>query len=180
MGKTEFYKSLEKALPTSDAEQRIEWAKEIVNNHIDIKDLSDLLLCEKKVASRFSWLLSDIGTVKPGTLFEVLPYLFKVSNKVTAFNFKHSFANYWRISGVPEENEAEAIDLLFDWIQSARVNVTIKSRSLFVMSNLTKKYPELRNELTICLEDQRDKYSRDYRKRVDRVLKELDTGEKTD
>ena len=74
---------------------------------------------------------------------------------------------------VGDQNEARAIDLLFSWLQSANTNVTTKSRALLVLFRLTKKYPELRNELKICIEEQMDRYTVDFAKRAKKILNEL-------
>lgn len=174
MNNLEFYNELKFSLPTSTAEERRFWASIIIEKEIEIKELSNLLFCEKKIASRFSWLLSGIGSLDSKKLLSELPFLFSISEQVTNINFKHSFATYWLLCGVPLENEAEAIDLLLGWIQSSNINVTTKSRSLFAFYNLTKKYSDLKNELKLCLEDQLDKNTNDFRKRAMKILDKLD------
>lgn len=168
----DFYHELEYFLPKSTEEQRQTWAATIINQDLDLKDLSRLLFCEKKVATRFLWMLSGIGMKKSGKLFEVLPYLLELSTELNPA-YQTAFANYWLIAGVPPENEAQAIDLSFQWLMNPGITVTIKSRALFVLFKLAEKYPELKNELILCLEDQMDKHSKDFRKRALKVLNEL-------
>ena len=54
MNNLELYNELKLSLPTSSAEERKVWASIIIEEEIEIKDLSNLLFCEKKIASRFS------------------------------------------------------------------------------------------------------------------------------
>ena len=171
--KTAFYKELELLLNVSSCEQRKMWASQIIDKNIDIKYLSNLLKCEQKVALRFLWLLSDIGISNPKKLFIELPYLLELLEK-HSLNFKTSLASYWLIAGVPIEDEGRAIDLLFQWLNSNETNVTIKSRSCLVLLNITKKYPDLKNELKLCLINQIDNHSTDFRKRVSKLLIELE------
>ena len=175
MNHNEFYNLLENSLPQSSAMERKVWASTIIEQNIDIKFLSKLLWSDKKTSTRFLWLLSDVGSLNQKVLFNELSYLFQLSNKVTQINFKTSFATYWLICGIPAENESIAIELLFNWIQSANTNITTKSRSLFALYNLTEKYPELKDELKFCLENQKDKHSKDFRKRVNKILNTLET-----
>ncbi len=166
------YSELQSSLPKSTEEQRRNWAKTIVENDLDLKELSQLLSCDPKIASRFLWLLSDVGIYGPDKLYTSLPFLFRLCKE------KHpehllSFASYWRMVGVPEENEAAAIDLLFQWLLSAEVNVTMKSRSAIALFELTKKYPDLKEEFRLCLEDQKGKYSKDFERRVEKILNQL-------
>lgn len=170
---SKFYFDLENGLAHSSSAERINWATQIINHNIDLRKLCTVLKSEEKTATRFAWLLSEIGELSPVTLFHELPFLLKISKEINHFNFKESFANYWRISGIPEENEAEANELLFVWLQSASISVTIKSRAILVLYELTKKYPKLKNELRVGIEMQKGKYTKDFAKRSQKVLEKL-------
>ncbi len=167
-----FYSELQLSLPSSTLEQRKIWITTILENNISLAELADLLKCDKKIATRFLWLLSELGMTYPDKLFTELPFLLRFCENANPV-YLQSFANYWRFAGVPEENEAEVIEILFHWILSPEINVTIKSRAIFVLFELTKKYPELKSEMRLCLEDQKDNYSKDFQKRVEKVLIEL-------
>lgn len=169
----DFYNELRTDLSTSSVAQRKVWASVIVGKDLDLKDLSMLLHCDQKTALRYSWLLTEVGELNSTKLLAELPYLFNLREKIDHFNFIESFATYWLISGIPLENESKAIDLLFQWIISSQINVTTKSRAIKVLKGLTEKYPELINELTICLEDQIDKHSKDFEKKSIKVLSRL-------
>ena len=171
--KTEFYKELEFSLATSTGEQRRIWAATIIEKDIYIKDLSDLLKGEQRIAIRFLWLLSDIGILTPNKLLAELPFLFELCEHLNPI-YKTSFASFWLYAGVPFANEGKAIDLLFHFLLSNDTNVTTKSRALFVLFKLTKKYPELKNELRICLLEQIDKHSNDFKKRASKILIEIE------
>ena len=170
---TEFYKELEISLPASTVERRKMWAETIAEKRLDIKDLCQLLKCEQKIATRFLWLLSEIGELNSNSLFIELPFLLDFCDHLNPA-YITSFATFWLISGVPSENEGRAIDLLFQWLLSTDTNVTTKSRSMLVLFKLTKKYPELKNELKLCLIDQMDKHTNDFAKRATKILREIE------
>lgn len=172
VSKTEFYRELEASLAASTGEQRKMWATRIIKDDLEIKELAGLLTGEQKVATRFLWLLSDVGILAPGKLLAALPFLFQFCANLNPV-YKKSFASFWLYAGVPVENEGEAIDLLFQLLLSNDTTVTIKSRGLFVLAKLAKKYPELKPELKICLEEQMDKYSADFKKRAAKLLTEI-------
>jgi hypothetical protein len=169
---TDFYNTLETLLLKSTGTQRKDWALQIVEKDMDIIYLSQLLKCEPKIANRFLWMLSDVGLADKNKLQNVLPALLTFFDQLDP-RYKLSFANYWLIAGVPLQDEGKAIDLLFQWIMSPQTNVTIKSRSLNVLFGLTQKYPDLRNELNICLEDLKNQHSKDFKKRVQKMLSKL-------
>lgn len=172
---SQLYKELKFSLATSTGEKRKIWAVIIIEKNIDIKCFSKLLKCEQKIAIRFLWLLSDIGILNPNKLLVELPFLFDLCKDLNPL-YKTSFASFWMYCGVPKENEGNAIDLLFDFLLSNDTNVTIKSRALFVLFKLTKKYPEIKNELILCINDQIDKHSIDFKKRAAKILNEIDNG----
>jgi len=169
----EFYKELEFYLPTSTVDKRKMWATTIVENDIDIKELSKLLDCEQRIAIRFLWLLTEIGQLNPNTLFIELPYLFDLCHNLNPI-YKQSFATFWLVTDVPPENEGKAVELLFEILLSNDTNVTIKSRAILVLFKLTKKYPELKNELRLCLTDQIDRHSNSFKKRATKILMEIE------
>ena len=149
------------------------WAINILEKNIDLKELAELLKYEKEIATKFLWMLSDIGILSPNRLLSELPYLLTLCSTINQ-DYKTYFASYWLYVGVPPENEGEAIELLFQFIVSPKTNVTVKSRSVLVLFNLTKKYPELKNELRYSLKEQLNKYSKDFDKRVTKILMLID------
>ena len=169
---TEFYKELEHSLAKSTSHTRKIWVNKIISEDIAIKDLSNLLKSEHKTATRFQWLLSEIGLANPNKLLAELPFLLTFFDQLNPI-YKTSLASYWHIAGVPPENEGVAIDLLFQWLLSNHINMTIKSRCILVLFKLTNKYPELKNELALCLQNQLHKYSKDFEKRVTKILNKI-------
>ena len=171
----EFYNLLLDELPKSTTLVRQTWAAKIMEEEIELNELSNLLFCEPEVTSRFMWLLTEVGEVKFSVLFQFLPHLLEVKDKINYKELGASFANYWLKCGVPEESETQAIDLLFSWVQSGNSNATTKSRSIFVLYNLTKKYPALKNELRLIILDQMDKNTKSFATRAGKMLKELES-----
>jgi hypothetical protein len=166
------YNELLAALPSSTEAQRRQWATTIIAEDIALSDLVPLVLAEQKVALRFLWLVSDVGIQDGKKLKGELPALFRFMAEHAPAHL-HSFASWWHYAGVPEENEAQAIDCLFKWFLSAGTNVSIKTRALWVLVELSKKYPELKQELKLSLRDQMEKHSKDFRKRAEKILSEL-------
>lgn len=164
---------LKNELPSSDAVIRQIWARKIISEEIPLLNLSQLLKDKKAIALRFSWLLSDIGMENPDVLLNALPSLFESRSTVESFDFEQSFATYWSLVGVPSENESDAIDLILKWLQSENINVTIKSRALISLEQLALVYPELKNEILVCLEGQLHNGKAQFQKRVQNLMDRL-------
>lgn len=169
------FEELKLGLLTSTDMQRRLWAKEIVSIPVSLTELSPLLFEERQLAMRYLWLLTHIGEISPHILHEYLPCILQKWEHINVENKEASLANFWRVAGIPIQNEAHAISLLFNWLQGPEYNGTTKSRALFVLLDLTQKYPELKNELQSCLEGQLDKSTGDFRKRVVKILAKLHT-----
>lgn len=168
-----FYLELKSSLPSSTGEQRKLWALTIISENISITSLAPLLSTGGKTASHFLWLVSDVAIQNPKRFLGELPLLFDFIEQNHP-SYLSSFASLWHYCGVPEVNEAKAIDYLFKWFLSAETPVYIKTRALWVLVALSKKYPDLKQELKLCLVDQMDKYSKDFEKRARKILSELE------
>lgn len=172
-----FIEELKQFLPTSTSVQRDDWAQRIVKNDWKIRDLSFLLQEDPKTATRFLWLLTHVGQTSPEKLCSELPYLFAVCEAIDSA-YLPSFATFWSVAGIPEEQEGRAVDVLFDLIRNPKTTVTIKSRALIALAKLISNYPELQSEWRICLEEQQNQHSATYRKRVRKWLIESEMNEK--
>ena len=167
-----FYNELQQSLPSATGPQLKAMAAAILKNKVPLESLFPLLKEEAKTATHFLWLLSDIGLQEKSYLFTALPSLL-VYIKTCNSKYQANMSNYWRIAGVPIENEGEAIDLLFQFVLSNAVVPSIKVRAFEVLLRLCKKYPDMKQELKICLEAQRERYTVDFGKRVGKMLEGL-------
>jgi hypothetical protein len=166
--------TLQQLLKTSTMKQLTVWAKQIVDEGVDVKELSDVFLYgDRTTALRFSWMLSDIGLYNKAALHNILPYLFEKREQTSINDFKYQFVKYWTIAGIPKQNTAEAINLMFSWLNDSNTNVTTKTHAMCNLFILTKDYPDLKNELIISIEEQFDKTSVSFRIRATKILREL-------
>jgi len=171
---TLFFNTLHQYLKTSTEAQRTVWIKQIVDEGMDVQELADrFLFGERTTALRFSWLLSGIGIYSPSTLFNILPYLFAKKAQTRIKDFEYQFVKYWSIAGIPKENIGEATNLLFAWLTSSKTNVSTKTHAMQNLYNLSKEYPDLKNELKSSIENQLDKTSISFRTRATKILAEL-------
>ena len=164
------YEELQAKLATSDGADRRNWGRMIAEHDVDMEELLPLLFAERKTAQRFAWLLSDIGEANAEKLFSVLSYAFEKRHETDIPGFEQQFVKYWRIAGVPEQDKGMAIDLMFNLLADPKVGPHIKSVSAEVLYSLTKEYPDLVNELTLCLEHELDKNTGTFRKKAEGIL----------
>lgn len=151
-----FLTELVSTLPQGNANDRKRLAGRILDEKIDLKELCALLIQEKRVSQPFLWLLSELGMLDPNALHDLLPYLFSLRHKIQHVDLSTQLATYWLIAGVPEENEGEAVDLLFNLLRSAETSKTNKARAQKVLIKLQDKHPDLERELKLILEERTD------------------------
>mgnify|MGYP000548104562 CR=1 FL=1 len=170
---TEFYQELHLKLPKSSAEQRSFWTHAIIQEDIPLSDLLPLACEEKPVASRFLWLLGDIAETAPKVLFPCLHQLFEMKEQINGIDVNRSFAKFWQLCGIPVEHEAEAIDLLFKWLNESKSNVSLKIHAGQALFNALTTYPALHTELRDSLEAQLGKSTKSFNLRAGKILSAL-------
>ncbi len=131
-------------------------------------DFTVLLEHDQRTAMLFLWLVTGVGITDKNYLLSGLPQLQNLLKKGPE-NHRLALVSYWRIVGVPLINETEAIDWLFQWLSSKQVNSSIKSRATWVLVELTKKHPSLKQELMRHLEALQNQHSTDFQKRVQKL-----------
>ncbi len=153
MSHTRFVQILAEKLPSSSNSNRDVWAKKIVEEHIPISVILPLLDLDYKIASRTLWLFTQIAMVDPSYL---RPHLWTIYERFKANTIKGgeaSIANQWLICGIPEDQEGQAVDVLFSWLSSSQMNETTKLRSRKALEKIAVKYPEIKSELKLFSEN---------------------------
>jgi hypothetical protein len=173
MASNKLYSEIEKGMAQSSVQQRKKWIVQMIENQYSVVDFMQMMQKDKKTATRFSWMLSEVGMYQKEYLLEALPILFSKRDEIQLIPFEQSFMNYWLIAGLPTESETEAIELCFKFLNSAEVNVSIKSRALKLLERMIKKYPELKEELKTSIEIQIDRNRQEFKKTLKKALEKL-------
>jgi hypothetical protein len=71
---------------------------------------------------------------------------------------------------IPEEFHGEVMDACFGFIQDRKSPIAVKAFSLSILFNLSKIYPEIRNELGIIIEENMEFETAAYRSRGAKIL----------
>jgi hypothetical protein len=152
------------------AENRQFWASYLIENQIDLREMVDLVLSERKLALRFIWLVGDLCEINPEYVVNTVPLFYELKDKVKFPNFDRSLAKLFLHCGIPENLEGEIIEELFSWIMDSKVSVATKTNSMLALKKVLVKYPELENEFRLVIEDQLDKNSVSFRICAKKVL----------
>ena len=74
---------------------------------------------------------------------------------------------------IPQRFHGEIMSLCFDYIASPDESAAIKAFSLTVLQNLSKQYPEIKQELKTIIEDRWEYESAAFKSRAKKILKQL-------
>ncbi len=79
---------------------------------------------------------------------------------------------------IPKRFHGEIMNLCFDYINSQDEAIAVKAFSLGVLQNLSKQYPDIKQELKTIIESRWDYETAAFRSRAKKILKELKTPAK--
>ena len=165
---------LETSLKSDRSEANIrKWVSYIIDHNIALHTMHAVLDAERTVSMRFTWLIGGLCEQAPEIVLPSVAYFYSKRHDVVFANYDRSLAKMFWLAGVPAEIEGAAIDDMFRWLMDANITVSTKTYSMFALHNLTAKYPELKNELKISLEDQLGKSTADFDKRLRKMLESL-------
>jgi hypothetical protein len=74
---------------------------------------------------------------------------------------------------IPEDLMGIAADICFKYLLSGKEPVAVKVHAMDVLFNITRKFPELKEELKLAIEDQMPFGSAGFRSRGGKILKSL-------
>ena len=74
---------------------------------------------------------------------------------------------------IPERFRGNIMNTCFDYISSPDEKAAAKAFSLTILHNLSKQYPEIKQELKTIIDDRWEYESAAFRARARKILKEL-------
>jgi hypothetical protein len=142
------------------------------------ENFQELLDCfisdDYRLAQRAAWSVSLAGKTRPDLILENLSVLI---NQLQRKNVHDAvIRNTVRILEdvpLPETFHGEVMDACFRFVQERPTPVAIKAFSLTILFNLSKIYPEIKNELRVIIEENIDLETPAVRSRGKKILASL-------
>lgn len=126
---------------------------------------------EYRVNQRAAWPLSYCVTNNPGFISPHFKKLVKNLHKPGIHDsVKRNTLRLMQYSGVPLKFHGEIMDLCFHYISSTDEPVAIKAFSLSLLQELSKHYPEIKNEARIIIEQRWPYETAAFRSRARKFL----------
>ena len=74
---------------------------------------------------------------------------------------------------IPEQHHGEVMNACFGFIENPATEIAVKASSLTVLFNLSKIYPDIKDELKLIIEDRWDAEKAAFKSRGKRILKSI-------
>jgi hypothetical protein len=142
------------------------------------KNFKELMQCflddEYRLAQRAAWSVSWAAQKQPQMIFPHIKDLVSVLHRK---NVHHAvIRNAVRVLQqieIPEKYHGEVMDACFQFLKKPFTPVAIKAFSLSTLFNLTKKYPEIKAELKLMIEDNWEHETAAFKARAKKILPNL-------
>lgn len=153
--------------------QRI--VKWIGSNQQRFDELVKLFLHDEYiVVQRAGWPMSEIVLKNPAMVQKHLRKILDYVNKPGLHNaVRRNTVRLLQYLDIPKKYQGQVMNLCFDYIISPTEKIAVKAFSLTVLQNLSRQYPEIKQELKTIIEDRWDQETAAFRSRAKKILKEL-------
>lgn len=136
--------------------------------------LMDLFLNgEYRIVQRAAWVVSKCTDQYPELLPPFLEEMILNLQKDVSVAVKRNTMRALQNVEVPEELMGPLAEVCFAYLESSEEPVAVKVFAMTNLFNITKKEPDLKNELRIILETQLPYGSAGFKSRAKKILKEL-------
>jgi hypothetical protein len=142
------------------------------------KNFKELMQCfldnEYRLAQRAAWSVSWAARSKPEMIVPHIKDLVAVLHKKNVHDavIRNSVRVLQEIE-IPEKYHGEVMDACFGFMEKPLTPVAIKVFSLTTLFNLSKQYPEIKAELKLLIEDNREHETAAFKARARKILSKL-------
>ncbi len=156
----------------TNREEIVNW---IGSNQTRFDELVKLFLGnDKLITQRSGWPLSFAGIAHPEFIPKHLGKLVtNLKQKDLHDAVKRNTIRLLQEISIPEKYQGDVMNICFDFIISPTEKPAIKAFSLTVLENLSKEYPEIKQELKTVIEDRWDYETAAFHSRAKKILKNL-------
>ncbi len=138
------------------------------------KELMDLFQSENyRLCQRASWPLSYIVENNPEFIANYYKPLLKILAASPHNTVTRNILRLLQFVKIPESFAGQVMNHCFDLLLKPKEPVANKAFSLTILANLAKRYPEIKNEILLCIEEQWPHASAGFRSRARKVKHEL-------
>lgn len=158
------------------SKQHTVWlANRIGPNQEAFDELLELFLGDDyRVTQRAAWVVSHCADNHPWLIDKHLQPIIENLQKPVHVAVKRNTVRILQFVDIPEDLLGITAEICFDFLNSGKETIAVKAHSMTILYNIVKKFPELKEELKLSIEDQLPFGSAGFKNRGSKILKALD------
>lgn len=129
---------------------------------------------EYRLSQRGAWAISWAARKNPSLVIPYLPIIVaQLKRKDVHAAIIRNSVRILQDVDIPESLQGEVMNACFEFIQEPSTPIAIKAFSLTTLFNLTKIYPDIKQELKTIIEDRMDNETAAFKSRGKKILKAI-------
>ena len=150
-------------------------ANKIAPNQETFDELVELMLSpDMKISQRAAWIFSHCVEQRPWLIKKHLKLIINHLENPAHDAVKRNTLRVLQFIEIEEDEMGILADLCFKFLYSAKESIAIKAHSMTILYNIAKKYPELKNELKMAIQEQLPFGSAGIKNRGNKILRALE------
>lgn len=142
------------------------------------KHFKELMLCflspEYRIAQRAAWSVSCAALQQPEMIKPFIKDLVACLQRTDIHPaLIRNAARILEEINIPEKFHGEVMNVCFGFVENPTTPIAIKAYSLTILFNLSRQYPEIRQELKLIIEENFDNETAAFKSRGKKILKKL-------
>ncbi len=149
-------------------------AKHIAKDPLQLKKIIDIIYNEQKpLPQRASWILPLVNAKHPELLKPYIPLFVNTLLQFKSDGIKRHMLLVIKKHQIPNALRGKGVEIFFTLMLSKTEPVAVKAEAMEALSKLVHRYPDLKNEFKMAIEDQLPKTTVAFHSRAKRILEEL-------
>ena len=137
-------------------------------------ELMELFLGDEyRVTQRAAWLVSHCVDAHPWLIRKHLKSVIKNLQKPVHVAVKRNTVRILQFMEIPEDLMGLTAEICFKFLNSGKETIAVKANAMTVLYTIVKKYPELKEELEISIQEQMPFGSAGFKSRGRKILQAL-------
>ncbi len=147
----------------------------ILDNPALVDELMDIFLNESyRLIQRSAWVVGEVGRASPQLIKPFIPQMIaNLKKEDIHVAAKRNTMRFFQEVEINEEYWGELLDVALTFLGSNEEPVAVKVFSMTVAYHIVKQVPELKEELTIIIEDQLPYGSAGFKNRGQKIISAL-------
>jgi hypothetical protein len=147
---------------------------DIITNPHQVKELMDCFFADDwRLNQRAAWPVGIIGELHPEWMIPYMDQMIAILKRPCHDAVVRNTVRLWQNMDIPETWQGDIFELCFGYITNPQTAIAIKAFSMTVCENISKNYPELKEELAVAIQDQMEFGSAGVRNRGQKILNKL-------